>query len=62
MLVLSGYFLLNGGGEGSGVAGLTGCLLLILSRSACWKPLVLLSQHHQLDRVELLFDKGQKLI
>lgn len=49
MLVLSGYFLLNGGGE-------------ILSRSVCWKPLVLLSQHHQLDLVELLFDKGQKLI
>ena len=50
--VLSGYFLLNVGGEGSGVAGMTGCLLLILSRSACWKPLVLLSQHHQLDRVD----------
>ena len=37
-------------------------LPLILSQSVCWKPLVLLSQHHQLDRVELLFDKGQELI
>ena len=43
------------------MAWMTGRLPLILSRSACWKPLVLLSQHHQLDRVELLFDKGKSL-
>ena len=37
-------------------------LPLILSQSVCWKPLVLLLQHHQLDHVEPLFDKGQELI
>ena len=36
-------------------------LPLILSQSVCWKPLVLLLQHHQLDHVEPCLIKAKSL-